>query len=145
MEYNCPKPVDSNYVSSRSSGNDGIHIVVVDDSGNVSGVAGNILEKHLFLSKAKDTTDDGDAPTKTYYKDYLALNSANIFAGHSPSNAADAFMGNNTSSRWIQFSLERLTPLVKDNGVKMLKVLSSQESEIRLTPSMVVRIMELMV
>ena len=89
----APRPVDSNYVSSRSSRNDGIHIVVVDDSGSVSGVAGNILEKHTFLSKAKDTTKDGEAPTKTYYKDYLANNSANIFAGHSPSNAADAFHG----------------------------------------------------
>ena len=100
----APKPVDSNFASSRSGGNDGLHIVVVDDSGNVSGVAGNILEKHLFLSKAKDATADADAPTKTYYKDYLALNSANIFAGHSPSNAADAFWGTTPSSRWIQFS-----------------------------------------
>ena len=89
----APRPVDSNYVSSRSSRNDGIHIVVVDDSGSVSGVSGNILEKHTFLSKAKDATKDGEAPTKTYYKDYLANNSANIFAGHSPSNAADAFHG----------------------------------------------------
>ena len=89
----APRPVDSNYVDSRSSRNDGIHIVVVDDSGSVSGVSGNILEKHTFLSKAKDATRDGEAPTKTYYKDYLANNSANIFAGHSPSNAADAFWG----------------------------------------------------
>tara|TARA_E500000318_G_scaffold111169_1_gene128752 strand:+ start:1205 stop:3391 length:2187 start_codon:yes stop_codon:yes gene_type:complete len=87
----APRPVDSNFVSSRSSRNDGIHIVVVDDSGSVSGVSGNILEKHTFLSKAKDATRDGEAPIKTYYKDYLANNSANIFAGHSPSNAADSF------------------------------------------------------
>lgn len=87
----APRPVDSNFVSSRSSRNDGIHIVVVDDSGSVSGVSGNILEKHTFLSKAKDATRDGEAPIKTYYKDYLANNSANIFAGHSPSNAVDSF------------------------------------------------------
>jgi len=89
----APRPVDSNFVSSRNSGNDGIHIVVVDDSGSVSGVSGNILEKHTFLSKAKDATKDGEAPTKTYYKDYIANNSQYIFAGHSPSNAADAFWG----------------------------------------------------
>jgi len=87
------KPVDSNYSDTRSGGNDAIHVVVVDDNGSVSGVQGNILEKHTFLSKAKDATRDGEAPTKTYYKDYLALNSENIFAGHSPSNAADTFWG----------------------------------------------------
>ena len=87
----APRPVDSNFVSSRSGKNDGIHIVVVDDDGSVTGVQGNILEKHTFLSKALDTTKDGEAPTKTYYKNYLANNSKYIFAGKSPSSAADAF------------------------------------------------------
>ena len=89
----APKPVDSNFVDARSGGNDAIHIVVVDDDGSVSGVQGNILEKHTFLSKALDATKDGEAPTKTYYKDYLANNSQYIFAGYSPSAAADAFWG----------------------------------------------------
>ena len=92
------KPVDSNYSDTRSGGNDAIHIVVVDDNGSVSGVQGNILEKHTFLSKAKDATRDGEAPTKTYYKDYIALNSDNIFAGYSPSNAADVFWGTSPSA-----------------------------------------------
>jgi len=87
------RPVDTNFSSSRSGGNDAIHVVVVDDNGDVSGVQGNILEKHTFLSKALDATADADAPTKIYYKDYLALNSANIFAGYSPSNAYDNFWG----------------------------------------------------
>ena len=87
------KPVDSNFSDSRSGGNDSLHIVVVDDSGSVTGIQGNILEKHTFLSKAKDATADGEAPTKTYYKDYLTNGSNYIFAGYSPSNAADAFWG----------------------------------------------------
>ncbi len=87
------KPVDSNFSDSRSGGNDSLHIVVVDDSGSVTGIQGNILEKHTFLSKAKDATADGEAPTKTYYKDYLINGSNYIFAGYSPSNAADAFWG----------------------------------------------------
>jgi len=86
-----PRPVDSNFVSSRSGKNDGIHVVVVDDDGSVTGVQGNILEKHTFLSKALDATKDGEAPTKTYYKNYLANNSKYIFAGKSPSSAADSF------------------------------------------------------
>ena len=87
----APRPVDSNFVSSRSGKNDGIHVVVVDDDGSVTGVQGNILEKHTFLSKALDATKDGEAPTKTYYKNYLANNSKYIFAGKSPSSAADSF------------------------------------------------------
>jgi len=94
----APRPVDSNFVDSRSGGNDGIHIVVVDDDGSVSGVQGNILEKHTFLSKAKDATKDGEAPTKTYYKDYLANNSQYIYAGKSPSEAADTHWGTTPTS-----------------------------------------------
>ena len=89
----APRPVDSNFSSARSGGNDGIHIVVVDDDGSVSGVQGNILEKHTFLSKALDATKDGEAPTKTYYKDYLANNSKYIYAGKSPSIEDDSFWG----------------------------------------------------
>ena len=48
------KPVDSNYSDQRSGGGDSIHVVVVDDNGSVTGIQGNILEKHTFLSKAKD-------------------------------------------------------------------------------------------
>lgn len=87
------KPVDSNYSDSRSGGNDSLHIVVVDDNGSLTGIQGNILEKHTFLSKAKDATADGDSPTKTYYKDYLTNGSNYIFAGYSPSNADDSFWG----------------------------------------------------
>ena len=85
------KPLDSNFVNERSGRNDSIHVVVVDDTGSVTGIQGNILEKHLFLSKAKDATADGDAPTKTYYKDYLANNSEYTYAGYNPSQAHDAY------------------------------------------------------
>ena len=87
------KPLDSNFVNERNGRNDSIHVVVVDDTGTVTGIQGNILEKHLFLSKAKDATADGDAPTKTYYKDYLASNSEHIYAGYNPSQGTDAYWG----------------------------------------------------
>ena len=74
----APKPVDNNFSSSRSGKNDAIHVVVVDDKGTVTGSQGTILEKFLSLSKAKDATADGDNPTRTYYKDFLALNSKYI-------------------------------------------------------------------
>ena len=61
-------PGTSEYARERSGKNDQMHIVVVDDKGSVTGVAGQILEKNLFLSKGKDTRDQN---VVTYYKDYL--------------------------------------------------------------------------
>jgi len=96
------RPVTSNYSASRSGGNDSLHVVVVDDTGDVTGIQGNILERHTFLSKALDATADGDAPTKTYYKNYLADNSEYIYAGVNPSSAADAYW--NTTPNAAGFS-----------------------------------------
>ena len=89
----APKPLDNNYSATRSGRNDTLHVVVVDDTGSVTGIQGNILEKFGNLSKAKDATADADNPTKVYYKDYLALNSNYIFAGYNPSTAADTIHG----------------------------------------------------
>ena len=73
------KPSTSQYASERSSKNDEINIVVVDDTGKVTGVPGNILEKFTNLSKAKDGKI---SPSESiYYKEYIADNSAYIFAG----------------------------------------------------------------
>ena len=87
------RPVDSNFSSSRSGGGDSLHVVVIDDDGSVTGIQGNILEKHTFLSKAKDSTADGNAPTRNYYKDYLINGSQYIFAGYNPSIGEDAYHG----------------------------------------------------
>jgi len=89
----APRPVDNNYSNSRNGSNDAIHVVVVDDRGTISGIQGNILEKFLSLSKAKDATADADNPTRVYYKDYLALNSNYIYAGYNPSQADDPING----------------------------------------------------
>ena len=110
----APKPVDTNYTSSRGGRNDAIHVVVVDDKGSVTGVQGNVLEKFLSLSKAADGTADGDSPTKTYYKDYLALNSEYIYAGYNPSSAADTAHG--TEPLAIDFS-SGYTPVTTGAGL----------------------------
>lgn len=89
----APKPVDNNFSSSRSGKNDAIHVVVIDDDGSVTGVQGSVLEKFLSLSKAKDATADGDNPTRTYYKDFVALSSNYIYAGYNTSQATDGFHG----------------------------------------------------
>ena len=76
------KPSTSEYASQRSARNDEIHYVVVDDDGTVTGTAGNILEKHINLSKAKDAVI---SPSQNiYYRDYIANGSEYIFAGAQP-------------------------------------------------------------
>ena len=87
-----PRPDTTVWASDRSSKNDGMHIVVVDDLGDVTGIQGNILEKNLNLSKATDAVSSVDAPQKTFYKDWLALYSQYIYAGDDPSDGSDGFV-----------------------------------------------------
>ena len=82
----APKPGTSNYASLRKSHNDEIHVVVVDDLGAVTGVQGNVLEKHVGLSKSFDAISAVNSPQKIYYKNYLADFSENVFAGYNLSN-----------------------------------------------------------
>ena len=46
-------PGTSSYVASRGGRFDELHVVVIDDKGDITGNAGTILEKHVNLSKAK--------------------------------------------------------------------------------------------
>ena len=73
------KPGTSEYAESRGAKNDEMHIVVVDEDGSASGIAGNILEKHLYLSKAKD--GKRQPAEEVYYKNYLANRSEYVFNG----------------------------------------------------------------
>jgi len=85
------RPLTNNYTSTRSGRNDALHVAIVDDEGKVTGIQGNILETHTFLSKAGDSEADADAPTKNYYKPYLALNSQYIYAGRNLSSGNDSY------------------------------------------------------
>ena len=87
----APKPGTSQYALERNGRSDELHVVVVDDSGTVSGIRGNILEKHLFLSKSTDAVSSSNSPTKIWYKNYLANFSNYIYAGTNPSNAYDGY------------------------------------------------------
>lgn len=80
----APKPVSNNYVTDRGGKNDAIHIAVVDDLGEVTGVTANILETHLNLSKASDAVRD---QRSIYFKDYIKDNSEYIFYGRNQSSA----------------------------------------------------------
>ena len=85
------KPKTTDYALQRNGNNDAVHIAVVDDSGSVSGIQGNILEKYLNLSKARDAVSSIDSPIKIWYKDYLANYSRYVYAGANPSSSPDIF------------------------------------------------------
>ena len=76
------RPGTSTFAASRSSRFDEVHVVVYDDEGKVTGNAGTVLEKHLNLSKAKDS--EFSAGTPSYWRKYLYNNSTNIFGGSAP-------------------------------------------------------------
>jgi hypothetical protein len=76
------RPSTSSFAAARSSRFDELHVVVIDDKGDVTGNAGTILEKHLSLSKAKDAEFSVGSPS--YWRKYLATNSQYIFGGSAP-------------------------------------------------------------
>ena len=123
----APKPVDTNYATTRNGGGDAIHVAVVDDTGAVTGIAGNLLESWSFLSKAIDSEADGDAPTKNYYKNYLALNSDWIFPGFNPSQSADTFHG--TTPVATGFTTD-FSPVSRGDGLWGLEARDTQFSAI---------------
>ena len=89
----APKPTTNQYVTDRNGYNDAMHVVVVDDLGTVTGNQGTIIEKHVGLSKALDAVSSVNSPQKTFYKQYIADFSAQIYAGGNPGQNADAYHG----------------------------------------------------
>ena len=70
-------PGTSEYASNRSGVNDEMHIVVVDEDGGITGVAGEVLEVYDSVSKGSDAkTPQGDT---NYYVDVLYNQSEYIY------------------------------------------------------------------
>lgn len=62
-------PGTSGYVLDKGGSNDEMHIVVTDETGLISGVAGTVLEKFSFVSQASDAKKfDGST---NYYKEVI--------------------------------------------------------------------------
>jgi hypothetical protein len=99
----APRPKTSQYSSERSGRNDELHVVVVDDTGAVTGTSGNILEKYTNVSKAYDAKI---SPSQAnYYKDIIAANSQYIFPGLAPTGVDTKFstvsgVGAATDTTW---------------------------------------------
>jgi len=58
---------------------DELHVVVVDEDGGITGVAGTVVEKFTGLSKASDAISQSGV--SNYYKNYINLNSAYLWWG----------------------------------------------------------------
>ena len=70
-------PGTSPFVSDRSGSGDEIHVVVVDEDGDITGVPGQVLETFEKLSKAADAkTPQGDT---NYYPDVLYAKSQHVY------------------------------------------------------------------
>jgi len=82
----APKPGTSQYAVNRNGKSDEIHVVIVDDLGTVSGIQGNLLEKHVGLSKASDAVSAVNSPQKIWWKNYLAVYSDYVYVGDNPSD-----------------------------------------------------------
>ena len=95
----APKPTTTDYTQERGGSNDEVHVVVVDEDGSISGVAGNLLEKYVGLSKA---SDGKTSPSENiYYKSYISNNSRYAYAGTSDSVQGSKFT---TDAGYVQQS-----------------------------------------
>ena len=76
-------PSTSTYATNKSSANDEIHIIVLDEDGDFTGTANNVVEKYSFVSKAADATNnDGSS---NYYVTVINQNSEYVWwTGHQP-------------------------------------------------------------
>ena len=76
------RPSTSAHAAARGGRFDEVHVVVIDANGTITGNAGTILEKHLNISKAKDSEYSAGSPS--YWRKWLKTNSQYIFGGGAP-------------------------------------------------------------
>jgi len=76
------RPSTTAFGEERGARFDELHIVVIDGDGAITGNAGQILEKHLGLSKALDAEFSFGSPS--YWRKYLQGQSDYIFGGSQP-------------------------------------------------------------
>ena len=108
----APKPGTTQYAEERQSKSDEIHVVVIDDTGTVTGIQGNLLEKHIGISKASDAVSAVNSPQKIWWKNYLALYSNYVYVGDNPSDDVNV----NENVVPVGFS-SSFTPLTTADGL----------------------------
>jgi hypothetical protein len=101
----APRPSTSTFSASRGSRFDEIHVVVIDSTGQITGNAGTILEKHLNLSKGSDAEFSLGSPS--YWRKYLSTASNYVFGGSAPAgivttSTLSSTFGSSTDIGWDQ-------------------------------------------
>jgi phage tail sheath protein FI len=90
-------PGTSTYTSNAGGANDEIHIIVIDQDGQITGTQGTVLEKYGFVSKASDAKDDSG--NSNYYKNVITSKSKYIhWLSHPTANAGASYA--NATSTW---------------------------------------------
>ena len=88
-------PGTSAYTAARGGSADEIHVVVIDEDGNITGTAGEVLEVYDSVSVAGDAkTPQGDS---NYYKDVIYNKSQYIYWTAHESTGAAGNWGSNAS------------------------------------------------
>ena len=105
----APRPTTNQYVLDRQGKNDAMHVVIVDDMGTITGIQGNVLEKHVSLSKAKDCISAVNSPQKIWYEQYIADFSDEVYAGGNPSSAVDSYWGTKPESTGFSTDCTKVT------------------------------------
>jgi phage tail sheath protein FI len=81
-------PGTSGYATSKNGSHDEMHIVVVDATGAITGVADTVLEKFAYVSQASDAKKfDG---TSNYYKNVITNTSSYIWQIDHPTELTNA-------------------------------------------------------
>ena len=90
-------PGTSTYTSNAGGANDEIHIIVIDQDGQITGTQGSVLEKYAFVSKASDAKDDSG--NTNYYKNVITNKSKYIhWLSHPTANSGASYA--NATSTW---------------------------------------------
>ena len=80
-------PTTTTWAKNNGSTRDMVHVIVIDESGAISGTAGTILEKFAGLSKASDAKDDLNQTN--YYKNVINDRSDYIYWMEHPTNGSN--------------------------------------------------------
>jgi len=91
-------PSNSSYATNQSGSFDEMHIIVLDEDGQITGTRNTVLEKFAFVSKASDAKDDSG--NTNYYKNVIASRSRYIhWMDHPYTSGADGTWGTIANSK----------------------------------------------
>ena len=105
-------PGTSTFVADKGGSGDEMHIIVIDEDGQLTGSANTVLEKYAYVSKASDARkSDG---TSSYYKNVVNSNSRYVWWMDHPITATGAThaWGTSASNTFTTMAYARSTSLI---------------------------------